>query len=831
MNRGADLTQIENAPPSPWLYPAVWLVARFIVVTGLIWWVISYAWPVAPVDINVRWQADVTTARRVELERQFQLTAATYREGTTWQYRLGRWTPDAIRAIVESPEVADTHHLDRETYTPVFPPGRQTERLSAAAAIGIVILALPVAYRALPVAYRRTARWRAAWWSEFRALAPPVPPASTATVPSPRAAIAVVLGAALIALVLASIAGTSTWSMVRALVVVYVGGYVVGSLFIVRPDSHRTAIMRTIAGLLLTGLGFLLSLVCSLPWFAIPAVIGLLVIGLRRRDAFLWPGSPLQFGWDGLLAGAFAVTIVSPLAITFVYMAPGPFPPVFYNVDTAYALEKVHALVQADGFPPPSLSNLGIARTYHYGTHAVAALISRASGLLPHHALFAILLPLLTAGVIAAAATVARLLAPRLPLAITVPLLLVSVPSLSRPFWQAFGPMLWATAFDQVPLARVLDEVAIAGIVSNVGQNIGGDFLILATIAGIAAAPRWGWALPVFLIGTAAIFKTTLGLALVSGFAVAEIWNAVTARRFPPSPQAVMVGSVFAATYGVFFMRSFESPFRVQLYPFEHLRNIVDGGDLWWLAADALWLFLPVLVVATARLKDPEKSSAPMLVMIAGPLLAMNSTRLAHVGEGGEGAGLDWVQISHAVPFLVHAFALSLASRRWDQLGSRRRLAFLVTLALVVTPIVVIAGRYTWRLIGDPARGYEFVDNRPLGEALAVIPIPGSLIVTNDLRYPANDFGREDRQLQIAALFGHQAFAANFAYEPVEHRRPLQRLLQSTEWTPAILEAASKYRWTHFVVRKDFVHPAGIPLTLVFENDVYAVYAFFPDLD
>jgi hypothetical protein len=82
-------------------------------------------------------------------------------------------------------------------------------------------------------------------------------------------------------------------------------------------------------------------------------------------------------------------------------------------------------------------------------------------------------------------------------------------------------------------------------------------------------------------------------------------------------------------------------------------------------------------------------------------------------------------------------------------------------MALVVAPVAAAAARYSFQLLRDPASGNDFVDNRSLAEALAVIPTHGTIIVTNDLRYPAGNFTRDDRQMQIPALFGHQAFAVN----------------------------------------------------------------------
>ena len=126
----------------------------------------------------------------------------------------------------------------------------------------------------------------------------------------------------------------------------------------------------------------------------------------------------------------------------------------------------------------------------------------------------------------------------------------------------------------------------------------------------------------------------------------------------------------------------------------------------------------------------------------------------------------------------------------------------------------------------DPQSGNDFVDNRSLAEALAVIPTNGTVIVTNDLRYPAQNFTRDYRQMQIPSLFGHQAFAVNYAHEAVEERRPLQELLQQSSWSDAIQDAARANQWTHLLVRKDYAHPTPIPLEWLFENQFYAVYRF-----
>jgi hypothetical protein len=101
--------------------------------------------------------------------------------------------------------------------------------------------------------------------------------------------------------------------------------------------------------------------------------------------------------------------------------------------------------------------------------------------------------------------------------------------------------------------------------------------------------------------------------------------------------------------------------------------------------------------------------------------------------------------------------------------------------------------------------------------------------VTNDLRYPADDYKRDHRQMQIPALFGHQAYAANTRYErdPTAERRIAQQArLARKAWDPELPRIAAEEGWTHLLIHKGAPYPEEIPLTAQFENDRYIVYTF-----
>ena len=83
--------------------------------------------------------------------------------------------------------------------------------------------------------------------------------------------------------------------------------------------------------------------------------------------------------------------------------------------------------------------------------------------------------------------------------------------------------------------------------------------------------------------------------------------------------------------------------------------------------------------------------------------------------------------------------------------------------------------------------------------------------------------------MQIPALFGHQAYAANTVYEvypDADRRVALQRRLAHADWDPEIADIARDEGWTHLLIHMGASHPRQVPLEVLFENEHYIVYAF-----
>lgn len=308
-------------------------LGAFAIITALAWGMLSLLLPVEPVGIHVRWAPGVTGPRRVELEIRFHLREEAQTDRTTWRYRLTDPSTENIRALVQDAQVEDTDGVDRARYRPARESSWirrwQIPIFSAASGIlgSVLFFILPMLPGILAVARRRAARFLSLVWADLTAATWSNADATSVPPHSPRATAAVLLSAVLISAALTSLAGATFGAAIGALAIVYASGYLVGSLLVARIEGLSFAVIRTVAGLMLTSIGYLLSLALSLPWFVGPGALVILALVLRSRAACAWPQEAVRVGWDCVAAGILAVILLSPIAITFFWMAPGPFPP------------------------------------------------------------------------------------------------------------------------------------------------------------------------------------------------------------------------------------------------------------------------------------------------------------------------------------------------------------------------------------------------------------------------------------------------------------------------------------------------------------------------
>lgn len=116
------------------------IAASTLVLTAIAWLALYSVVPgPPPAPVNVRWQANLAEGERIRLERELSLERGKLREGTTWAYGLRDSSRSNIRALVEHPEVEDTHGIDRSRFRVTEAEGRDHQRstLLLALALGL----------------------------------------------------------------------------------------------------------------------------------------------------------------------------------------------------------------------------------------------------------------------------------------------------------------------------------------------------------------------------------------------------------------------------------------------------------------------------------------------------------------------------------------------------------------------------------------------------------------------------------------------------------------------------------------------------------------------
>jgi hypothetical protein len=116
---------------------AIW-VAAALVVPALV-----YRVPIPPPGINVAWSPAVNDQQRATLETRFHLTDGDHRGGALWSYRLADITRSNVAALVQHPDVEDTEHIDRQSFT-VYGASGPLWRAVSTIPIGLAISTLAV---------------------------------------------------------------------------------------------------------------------------------------------------------------------------------------------------------------------------------------------------------------------------------------------------------------------------------------------------------------------------------------------------------------------------------------------------------------------------------------------------------------------------------------------------------------------------------------------------------------------------------------------------------------------------------------------------------------
>ena len=561
------------------------------------------------------------------------------------------------------------------------------------------------------------------------------------------------------------------------------------------------------------------------------------------------------WSWYAVVSLLFVALYAFPILFASAWMGMGDAPPVFFDVDTPYYLSQVHALARSESYPPFSLNTLGVVKGYHYGVQLSAALLTRFGGLPAHKALFWVVMPMFLVGKLAVVWRLASIAARNgVPHCLAVLCLLFMVAYPVGGIYFNVLPLLFVEPMMALRhFGDVIFEVGHFDTGFPMASTLAGSFIAYLTALLICdQSLKYRLSAIVITVGCLPIFKSPHFVAIGAFVGSWAIYQLVVLRRTGP-----LIAAAGALVLGVISLRQVLGGISLQINfdVFEHSAGwleeigVFDHAVLLMTVA----IYVTVLSALAARQRSMSRAGAVgakndsdwynnsaqpiqtltavpwFFVVVTVPIICLPYILVVNVAkpDGTTFETFDTFQWLTPVPWILAFVTLLQVAWVWPLLRREgRRVAGALLIALTALP--VIAKVYESDvLLSNPENWHEFADNGAILPALARIPLKGSVIVTNDVRYPANAYIRDDKQFQIAALFGHQAYAAVLGYDPSPdeaERREEQNMLQRPAWDRKLTDIACRRGWTHVLLSKRVPYVRSVPGKLLYDGPGYMVF-------
>jgi hypothetical protein len=491
-------------------------------------------------------------------------------------------------------------------------------------------------------------------------------------------------------------------------------------------------------------------------------------------------------------------------------MGTGDFPSEFYNTDSAAYLSLLQGFVKSPVYPPLNLEIVGASFKYHYGAIAFAAMFSKFALLKPHFALLTVIPCFCAAVFYATVYKIAKKIMgtqgywlPVLCTALSIVLIHFEINSFRvvRILRFIFNIEKYGKEFQMlsnviaiclcaicvyivlcmenwkqaIPLLFILPIIALVKVpFMPVVLGIVSLYLIYLLVTKKAA---WVyWLLPILILTTASI---------VVVFSLADNMSAVTGR----GTNNVSIHFNTKILMGLLYKLSF------LLYPFVLILLNKQARNL---KAFTLLLCSVAVVFATGCLFEVDNA--------------------------------DYNQVFSSVNVFFVLLIVPLTIAVLNKINAVVKYSAWAVLVLPACIVLFSSFYYTKVLIRKRVNAHEYCNNQSIAAALKTVPVDKSILVTNDLRYPANGYARDNKQFQLTAIFGHQAFASSnyFVTKQTEDTYKtgldIKRMLQQSTWNDSLNKILAQHNITHIIIHNSYPNPANVPFNKTFEGAGYTVY-------
>ena len=528
-----------------------------------------------------------------------------------------------------------------------------------------------------------------------------------------------------------------------------------------------------------------------LPLFLITIFAGLILWAFSAKDTKISKCSENKV-WFFSCAILLCVTF-GPAIMASIMMAKNHYPEVFFNIDSPYHFSQCLALTQNNDIPPASLYNLGVRFNYHYGTQLACAEIVQL-GISPNKAYFGVLF---FSYLVSIYFCITRLMSSK---SFTQKVLIVFFP-LSIVF-SCFNPLSKEVLTSIEGFAGGYPHLSILGSTSLLffffvlleqKEKNTMSKILAATVPAIA-----------FLLKGPHFFTFAIIYFIKQLKDLYESKNYKDFLKYSVLSVLLILSIIY---------NGINDHTQIQLSNLITDLKIKSIPYLQILAAVCL-CFLFIISPKEDRIK-----AIPHVMTVLFLLFLYFGFSLYLFDQPDK----NWKQILSLCPYVLWA-ALTSFSNSKNKIAINAITSFLICLAALVV-INRISNCYSF--LACHKKWHEFRDNKNIEYVLQKIPVEGSILVTNDLKYRASDHIRPFMQLQIPAIYGHQMYAGNSVWEKnyIDKKKYREQdILIYGSWEEIIYQA-QKSGWTHAIIFKNSLFTKG-SWNIVRENDEVFIAKF-----
>jgi hypothetical protein len=482
----------------------------------------------------------------------------------------------------------------------------------------------------------------------------------------------------------------------------------------------------------------------------------------------------------------------APILIQSLLMGiPGEYPPFFSNVDTPFSLSVMESLVRADSYPPALRDNLNSSSPYHYGAYMYGAFLMKLTGMAAYKVYTLLLMPYL------------------LFLAINALFFTMKNVIGKQVYWSFIATFMVWFSFQQY-VYNVFNWETLVNLTTSSGYYWSIypkalnflPFVFVLAVLGLLIEKKStrNYVLAAFFVGITPYFKLTLAPYLLAGFAAFFLIESIAKRNynlliFPFISLLIFLGIHFSFTAGG--VASVELSLGItrvsRHFIFSFILPIVVG--------------LVVLVSSRGMSFKHLSPYVKWLAFIVALPLVFLLVEVQHK---------DAWQMFVVAPFAAWFLLVAYVLKQWHMLTARLKTIFMVFMAGVMFLPLLSFTYFNAHVVNNPEIALDYCDNVALAETLKKVPAQETILATNDLRYPADQYHRKGIQTQLSGLFGHQMWISNLNYLISEDKKEwateMTKEFAVQKLSKQQLQRLDNLGVTHFIMAHIDSAQAGYPV-------------------